>query len=160
MTESDPDHRRAARIAHSESLSEFEEQRRWYSDRAGIMKNRSQRIDLAIIVLGALLAALPVLRTYFDLGLDELLVSLFGAAIVIGQGAQRIFRYSEIWPEYRRASERMKSEWRAFVNTIPPYDTEDEDEARRLYASALEAAIAEEKKLFFDSVRKAGKPVK
>ena len=72
--------------------------------------------------------------------------------MAIAQGAQRIYRYAETWPEYRLASERMKREHRLFVNTAPPYSSQD-DAAQRLLVIRLEEIIAAEQKIFFDEAR-------
>ncbi|MEM7668702.1 MAG: DUF4231 domain-containing protein [Pseudomonadota bacterium] len=143
---------RDARIAYAESLTEYQGQRSWYSKRAGELKTKAQRIDIFIIICGALVAALPVFKPASDVSIINIATSLLGAAVVIGQGLQRVYRYGETWPEYRRASERMKRDWRAFINAVPPFGAEDEDAARTAYIAALEHAIEEEQKLFFDGV--------
>lgn len=150
MTDLDPASLREERIAFAESLKEFQDQRSWYSKRAGELKSKAGRLDLLIIVSGALIAALPILKPGSHPHWTAILISFLGAAVVVGQGMQRIYRYGETWPEYRRASERMKREWRAFINAAPPYDAADEAAARQIYIAALEHAIEEEQKLFFD----------
>ena len=95
------------RIEYAASLSEFNEECNWYDKRASAFKQRAQRIDLCIILAGALVAALPIFKPGGDPHWSEILVSLLGAVVVIGQGAQRIFRYGETWPEFRLASESM-----------------------------------------------------
>lgn len=144
---------RAARIAFAAELKEFEEQQRWYSERAGQFKSRSQWIDLAILLAGALIAAFPAMKLLDGVVWPEIVVPLLGALVVVCQGAQRVFRYAETWLAYRRASERMKHEWRAFIHAVPPYGAEDEEAARIAYVAALQEAIAEEQQLFFDDRR-------
>ena len=139
----------ADRQAFVECLTDYEGQRQWYSRRAGELKVRAQRIDIAIIAGGAMVAALPA-AAKLESGLG-IVVAALGVAIAVLQGAQRIFGYSETWPEYRRASERMKREARLFINGAGPYAVAEED-ARTHYVEALEAIIAEEQKIFFDSV--------
>ena len=139
----------ADRQAFAASLADYEDQRKWYSRRAGELKVRAQRIDIAIIAGGAIVAALPA-AAKLESGLG-IAVSALGVAIAVLQGAQRIFGYSEIWPEYRRASERMKREARLFTNGAGPYGAAEED-ARTHYVEALEAIIAEEQKIFFDNL--------
>jgi hypothetical protein len=145
---------KSERTAFAEGLSEYNDQRKWYSSRASDLKTKSQRIEIAIIASGALVAALAAF-----LGKAAVVVALLGALVAILQGAQRVYRYSEIWPEYRRASERMKRERRMFEQGIAPYDRE-EDEVRSLYVAALEAIIAEEQKLFFSGVEASTKRAK
>lgn len=143
---------KSARSAYAETLTEFNDQRAWYSKRAGELKLKAQRLDLLVISLGALIAAIPILNAGGTPTIPDIIVSFFGAAVAITQGAQRIYRYTETWPEYRLASERMKREHRLFLNEAPPYDSEDQD-ARRMLVVRLEEIIAEEQKIFFDQAR-------
>ncbi len=147
------DPHRQERMAFAETLDEFNHQRRWYSDKAGMFKTRAQRLDLFIILCGAMVAALPILKPGGDPHWSEIIVSFLGAAVVLGQGAQRVFRYGEIWPEYRLASERMKREWRLFINSRGAYAV-GEEEARAHYVEKLETIMADEQKIFLDSRRK------
>jgi len=143
---------RTERIKFAESLDEFNSQLRWYDEKASRFKTKAQYIDLLIISFGALVAAIPVLKPNGDPHWTEILVSFLGAAIVFGQGLQRIFRYRETWPEYRLASERMKREWRLFINQQGNYDSQ-EDTARSRYIDTLESIMAKEQKIFFEARR-------
>jgi hypothetical protein len=143
---------RAARKAFAGSLEEFESQRQWYSARASTFKSRAQRLDLTIIVCGVLIAALPILKPGGPAHWTEVLISFLGAGVALGQGAQRVFRFAETWPEYRLASERMKREYRLFVNGIDEYLGED-PKAQAQYVKRLEEIVAEEQKIFFDTNR-------
>lgn len=151
MTDTPPDDRRQARMDFAATLTEFNEQRTWYSRKSGFFKERSQRIDMAIICLGAMIAVVPMLKTGTTVHWTAIAASVLGGLVVVCQGLQRVFRYGEIWPEYRLASERMKREWRMFVNGADPYDCADA-EARARYVSNLEKIIADEQKIFFDRI--------
>jgi hypothetical protein len=140
---------KTTRSTYVKTLAEFNDQRAWYSKRAGNLKKKAQCLDLLVIALGALIAAIPTLKAQGAPTIPDITVSFLGAAVAIAQGAQRIFRYSETWPEYRLASERMKRENRLFLNTAPPYDLED-TEAKRIFVLRLEEIIADEQKIFFD----------
>ena len=144
---------RENRIAFAANLREFADQREWYSARARSYKKNAQRIDVAIIVFGATVAALPVVKPFGPVAAD-ILIALLGVAIVVVQGIQRVYRYSEIWPEYRFASERMKREWRLFINAAEPYAT-DEADARTLYIQRLDGIMADEQKIFLDTQRES-----
>ena len=89
--------------------------------------------------------------------IDYVLAAL-GIAIVVAQGMQRVYRYSEIWPEYRLASERMKREWRLFINGAASYDSGDEA-AQALYIARLDTIMADEQKIFSDIQRPNAKNV-
>jgi len=143
---------KSARLTYAETLTEFNEQRSWYSRRAGELKLKAQRLDLLVIALGALIAAIPILKADGTPSVPDIIVSFLGASVAIAQGAQRIYRYAETWPEYRLASERMKREHRLFVNAAPPYVCAD-DAAETLLVIRLEEIIAAEQKIFFDEAR-------
>lgn len=143
---------RAARKAYAASLEEFESQRQWYSARSSTLKSRAQRLDLIIIGCGVLVAALPILKPGDPAHWTEILISFLGAGVALGQGAQRVFRFAETWPEYRLASERMKREYRLFINGIDAYVGEN-TKAQAHYVKRLEEIIAEEQKVFFDTDR-------
>ena len=148
------DPRRESRLAYADSLKEFEDQRRWYSFKSSHMKERAQALDISIIILGALIAAMPAIKPLGASSANfDIAVAVLGGAVVFCQGLHRVLRFGETWPEYRRASERMKSERRKFVNGVPPYDAEAEAAARIAYIEAMERAIEEEQKLYFTSVK-------
>ncbi|OED38150.1 hypothetical protein AB833_20950 [Chromatiales bacterium (ex Bugula neritina AB1)] len=139
---------RERRTAFVQTLIEFNSQRSWYSRRAARLKSRAERTDMFIIVCGALITALPILKPTATHWVD-IVIACLGVGVVLAQGAQRTFRHGEVWPGYRKASEQMKRETRLFTNSIGIYDTE-ESVARNQYAIRLEAIIAAEQKIFFD----------
>lgn len=142
---------RQKRIEFSKSLVEWESQRSWYDAKAVQFKTRAQWLDLFVLVCGSLVAALPVLKPGGDIHWTEVLVSFLGAGVVLGQGLLRVFRYDELWPEYRMASERMKREWRLFVSSSGRYDVAD-DVAQAEYIAALDSIVAKENKTFINTV--------
>ncbi|MEO1550284.1 MAG: DUF4231 domain-containing protein [Pseudomonadota bacterium] len=145
-----------ARQDYAKGLTAYEDQRRWYSQKAGALKTRAQRVDLAIIGAGALVAGIPALFGEGQLGF---LIAALGIFIAVMQGAQRIFRSGEIWPQYRQASEQMKSEARLFTQGVGAYAC-PEDEAREMYVLRLEAIIAGEQSTFFAEQVKARDKIK
>jgi hypothetical protein len=70
--------------------------------------------------------------------------------VALAQGVQRIWKYDELWPEYRKASERMKREWRLYVNGAGAYrELTDENEAFLRFVEETERIMAEEQQLYF-----------
>ncbi len=139
-------------MTFAHALPEFDDQQDWYDAKASLFKFRAQSIDMLIISFGAIIAVLPILKPGVTAHWTVIVASFLGALVAIFQGFQRIFRYGETWPQYRLASERMKREWRLFVNGAEPYGGA-EDEARLLYITRLEEIIAEEQKIFFERRR-------
>ena len=89
---------REDRITYAKSLDEFEDQRQWYSARSSLFKSRTQRLDLLILGCGALVAAIPVLKPDGPTHWTDFAIAILGVLIAFGQGAQRVFRFSDIWP--------------------------------------------------------------
>lgn len=147
MSASDRDQREA----FIQGLEKYNSQRKWYSMRSGEHKTRAQRLDMFVILCGALIAAVPIFKPGGAAHWTGILVSFLGAAVVVGQGAARVFRYSDTWTEYRLASERMKREERLFLYATAPYDGDLEAAQERLKAE-FEQIISEEQKIFFENV--------
>ena len=97
---------------------------------------------MVVIACEVLIVALPFLRPDAIHWVDVVIACL-GVGVVLGEGSLRVFRYGEIWPTYRTASERMKRETRLFTNSIGDY-ADDDLAAKELYVTRLESIIAEE----------------
>ncbi|MEM7640928.1 MAG: DUF4231 domain-containing protein [Pseudomonadota bacterium] len=139
---------REARRAFIDGPDGYASERQWYSKRASELKSRAQRSDIAIIVAGAFVAALPAAGGPQWM---VFIVSALGIAIIVLKGTARVLRDGEVWPEYRLASEMMKREARFYVNVAGAYDTDDET-ARKRYVLATEAIIAGEQAKFFQGL--------
>jgi len=137
-----------ARLAYARGLDTYEEQRRWYSRRAGQLKQRAQVVDLIVIGTGAMIAALPALIPEAQV---PRVVSVLGILVAVLQAGQKIYRSAEIWPEYREASEAMKREMRLFAYGTGAYDC-DLDAATALYHARLEEIISTEQSSYFEAV--------
>lgn len=141
------------RLAYARSLSTYENQRRWYATRSAELKKRAQLVDLIIIGTGALIAAVPSLVAE---GYVPRVVSALGIIIAVLQGAQRIYRSGETWPQYREAAETMKREMRLFAYGTGVYDC-DLEPAKSHYKERLEEIIAGEQKTYFEAAAKQTK---
>ncbi|MEM8978706.1 MAG: DUF4231 domain-containing protein [Pseudomonadota bacterium] len=139
-----------ARESYAGTLTRYAEQQAWYSTRADQLKKRAQWTDLAVIGLGALVAALP--GTMSASGVGWFLVSALGVAIAILQGGQRVFRSGEIWPTYRQAAEAMRREHRLFVYGAPGYP-EDFELACAMYLQRLDSILSTEQNDYFAKLK-------
>jgi F0F1-type ATP synthase assembly protein I len=126
--------------------NDLADQRRWYSEKAGLFKTRSELLALLTIVLGALITLIQV---FGAAPWVPIVSGLIGAVIAIAAGWQRIARYSETWISYRTASERMKRERRLYTHGAGPYRGLPEREAYLTFVEAIEGIIAEEQKIFW-----------
>ncbi len=144
------------RAETAEALEKYTAQRNWYSRQSSRFKKRAQLFSLLVIICGGLIALLPVFKPTPASHWSDYAGAVLGLIVVISQGVMRIWRWDEIWPEYRKASERMKREQRLYLYNANPYAAfTDEAGARRRYIDALESIIAEEQKLYWQAVEKA-----
>ncbi len=129
-------------------------QREWYSKGARKQKHRYLAFAICVIVLGALISLLQVLKT---VPWVPYLTAALGAAVAISRAVDALLRPGETWQAYRKAAEGMKREYRLYLNNADAYATaEDEASAYRLLVERVETIIAEEQQLFWQSLAKGG----
>jgi hypothetical protein len=126
--------------------NDLADQRRWYSEKAGLFKTRSELLALLTIVLGALITLIQV---FGAAPWVPIVSGSIGAIVAIAAGWQRIARYSETWVSYRTASERMKRERRLYTHGAGSYRGLPEREAYLTFVEAIEGIIAEEQNIFW-----------
>jgi hypothetical protein len=142
----DPTAKQRDALAERYFKNDLADQRRWYSDKAGLFKTRSELLALLTIVLGSLITFIQV----FGAARWVPIVSgSIGAIVAIAAGWQRIARYSETWISYRTASERMKRERRLYTHGAGSYRGLPEREAYLTFVEAIEGIIAEEQNIFW-----------
>ena len=142
----DPTAKERDLLAERYFKNDLADQRRWYSEKAGLFKKRSELLALLTIVLGALITFFQVFGTERWV---PIVSGLIGAIVAIAAGWQRIARYSETWNSYRTASERMKRERRLYTHGAGPYRGLPEREAYLTFVEAIEGIIAEEQNIFW-----------
>jgi hypothetical protein len=126
--------------------NDLADQRRWYSEKAGSFKTRSELFALLIIVLGALTTFIQV---FGAAPWVPIVSGSIGAVVAIAAGWQRIAQYSETWVSYRTASERMKRERRLYTHGAGAYRGLPDREAYLMFVEAIEGIIAEEQNIFW-----------
>jgi hypothetical protein len=139
---------------------ELNRQREWYSQKAGLLKKRSQALAMFIIAAGAGTAFFQIFGPHWSV---SILTALLGAMISIAEGWQRVARYDETWRAYRVASERMKYERRLYVYGAGEYKdfAGKEDAAFLRFFERIEAIIAEEQQIYWqgrEAEQKAAEP--
>lgn len=150
-----PDDRKSARTARAQAYldEDLKHQQEWYSGRASRFKTRNQLLSMFIIGAG-------VVTTFVQLyGQDPtywwvpMVTAALGGAVTLTEGWQRIARYGETWISYRTASERMKREFRLYINGAGAYRPLDEDAAYLQFVDSIEAIIAEEQQIYWQGQR-------
>lgn len=94
----------------------------WYNDKATTNKLHFQTLGISIIVLGAIVSVVPLAFKALGWPHADLLISLFGALIVIFKGIERIWLPEEKWMSYRKASEALIREQEKYIECVEPYD--------------------------------------
>jgi hypothetical protein len=142
----DPTAKERDALAERYFKNDLADQRRWYSDKAGSFKTRSELLALLTMVLGALITFIQVFKAAPWV---PIVSGSIGAVVAIAAGWQRIARYSETWISYRTASERMKRERRLYTHGAGSYRGLPEREAYLAFVEAIEGIIAEEQNIFW-----------
>jgi uncharacterized protein DUF4231 len=97
-------------------------QREWYSKGARKQKRRYLAFAICVIVLGALISLLPMLKMDWV----PYLTAALGAAVSISRAVDALLRPAETWQAYRQAFEGMKRDTACISTTrmrTPPQRT-------------------------------------
>ena len=145
--------RKSSREARAQAFFEqdLNGQRQWYSARSSAYKSRAQILSLIVIGAGAATTFVQVFQEYWW---TAAVTAALGAVVILTEGWQRIARYDETWISYRTASERMKREFRLYVNGAGDYRSLAEEEAYLRWVEAIEAIIAEEQQIYWLAQRR------
>ena len=109
---------------------------------------------MIVVAVGAATAFLQVFR---DTRWVPVPTALLGAVVTLAEGWRQIARYDETWAAHRVASERMKREQRLYVNGAGEYrGGAGEEEAYLRFVEAVQAIVAEEQRIHWQSRGGAG----
>jgi len=124
----------------------LENQREWYSRKASNKKVLHYGFAVSVIVLGTLISCLQAWQGDWV----RYLTTAMGAGVTILRSVDSLLRPGETWHTYRKAEERMKLEYRLYINNAEAYgEAVDETAAFRLLVTRVENVIAEEQQLFW-----------
>ncbi len=96
---------------------------RWLSDKSEWNQRWFKRLRLWELILAALipfLAAYVEEHLYFRLG-----VALAGVIIAVMAGVIALYRFQELWIEYRTTAESLRREKILFETNVDPYKVDD-----------------------------------
>jgi hypothetical protein len=154
-TRAGEDQRTAGRIERARRYLEthLDDQRKWYSDKASKYKRWSQYLAFTVLAAGGLITFIQVFppeQAWYRW--PTIATILLGLVVVLAKGVERIGNFEETWLSYRKASERMKREYRLYINGAASYRTaEDEEQAYLQFVENVEQVIAEEQQLYWQS---------
>jgi heat shock protein HspQ len=125
----------------------LENQRDWYSAKAGTQKGRHLFFAVSVIVLGAVISCLQAIEAAAWV---RYLTAALGASVSVFRAVDTLLHPGETWQGYRKASENMQREYRLYINNADVYaDASDEEAAYRLLVERVETVLAEEQQLFW-----------
>jgi hypothetical protein len=157
-TEAAVDERTAGRIARAKRYLDehLQDQRGWYSKKASRFKRWAQWLAVTVLAAGGLTTVVQVVPAELWV---KLVTAALGLIVVLAKGVERIWNFEETWLGYRKASERMKREYRLYINGAGAYrEIEDEDQAYLRFVEAIEQIIAEEQQIYWQSRAGGGRP--
>jgi hypothetical protein len=117
----------------------LEDQIRWYSRKSRSNKNWYQRLRAVEIVAAV---SIPFLAGYLkNVPITKVTVGLLGLLVAAITGLVSLYRFQELWIEYRTTVEFLKHEKFLFQTKTQPYDAE---EAFALLVQRVEELISKE----------------
>ncbi len=141
----------ARRIARARRYlgEHLEDQRGWYDRKAGRYKRWSQWLAFTVLAAGGLTILVQIFPADFWAKIVTCGLSL---TVVLAKGLERIGNFEEGWLGYRKAAERMKREYRLYINGAGGYrEAADEERAYLQFVDAIEGIIAEEQQIYWQS---------
>jgi Protein of unknown function (DUF4231) len=152
LTEAAVDERAAGRIARAKRYLDehLEGQRGWYGRKASRYKWWSQWLAVTVLAAGGLTTVVQIFPGDFRV---KIVTAALGLIVVLAKGGERIWNFEETWQGYRKASERMKREYRLYINGAGAYREvgDNEEQAYLRFVEAIEEIIAEEQQLYWQS---------
>lgn len=147
-----PDYEIPAAIAGHPAWHRLEDQRRYYSARAGSYQSQYKRIKLTLI---ALAAAIPLLAFMPGDQLPKFVVAAAGVVIAVLEGVLLLNQYGPLWVQYRSVAEGLKRERWLLLAQAGDYKDLATDTALRLLAERVETLLAEEHRGWSDEQKQA-----
>ena len=148
------DDRLASRMRRADRYynEHLRKQRDWYSTKASSYKKWGQRLSFIVIAAGALTTFLQILQAMpgWMVG-ASIATGALGVIVAVAEGVKRIGKFEETWLGYRKASEQMKREHRLYINAAGDYALDDEEAAYRLFVENVEAIVAEEQQIYWQT---------
>lgn len=130
----------------------LDKQRQWYSGRASRYKTWAQWLSLTVLLAGALTGVVQVFHGWAAPEALAIVTGGLSVVVVLAKGLERVGNFEANWLSYRKASERMKREYRLYINGAGPYrHASDEEQAYLMFVEVVEEIISEEQQIFWQS---------
>lgn len=112
----------------------------WYDKKSIYCQKMYKRMQIAEIVLAALI---PLLSAYSENCAIAIVVGLFGSAIAITESISKLNKYHENWIEYRTTCELLRYQKYLYETHSSPYNQEEET-IENLFVRNIENIISSE----------------
>ncbi len=120
----------------------YEDQTQWYDSKSQSAKKVYRILQWSSIVLSALTPILILLQSEYG----NLLPVVCAVTVAIITSALKIFRYQELWIDYRTTCETLKKEIYLYQAGVDQYSTADDKES--LFVQRVESLISRENTLW------------
>lgn len=141
-----------AEIAGHAAWHRLEDQRKYYSAKAGSYQTQYQRIKLLLI---ALAAAIPLLAFMPGGDAARFTVAAAGVVIAVLEGLLLLKQYGPLWVQYRAVAEGLKRERWLLLSQAGDYRDLPGDAALRLLAERVETLLAAERQSWTEEQKQA-----
>ncbi len=134
----------------------IDDQINWYSKKSSFNKKRYQFLKALVIIISACIPVLAIIIT----GNDDFLkitVGLAGVLIVVLEGILSLYKYKDIWLEYRMTSEMLNREKLLYQTSSGPYKN---SKSFPFFVERSEAIMSAENKSWFTNQQKSDDPEK
>jgi hypothetical protein len=141
----------SAEPANDEYLAKrFDEQQKWYSNKAADNKKKFHASQVIIIVAGSLIPLISALGVNTALQSSMAMISaLLGGIIVITTALIQMFKYQENWIIYRTTSELLKKEKYFYLNDVGVYSDLSARQKKKLFVETIENLVSSETSKYF-----------
>jgi hypothetical protein len=126
----------------------IDDQITWYDKKSQWNQKWFKRLQSAVIGTSALI---PLLVGYSDVGKVKFTVGLLGSAGAVMAGVVSLYRFKELWVEYRTTAETIKHEKFLYLTRKGPYDVED---PFAVLVERVETLISRENTLWYECLHK------
>jgi hypothetical protein len=96
----------------------------WHDRKSQWNQRWFKRIQVVIIAAGALVPFMTGLWSEPSL-YQQLVVGGLGVIVVVASGILTLYRFQELWVDYRMTAESLRSEKLFFETGVSPYDVDD-----------------------------------
>lgn len=100
----------------------IDDQINWYSKKSTFNKNRYLLFKALVIIFSSSIPVLAIMITEND-QLLKMIVGMAGVLIVVIEGILSLYKYKDIWLEYRLTSEMLNREKLLYLTGAGPYKT-------------------------------------